>query len=179
MRLTIMRSLIVVALCFLIAIVQAQTPRESGIYMLNDNTLEQITSTVVGKAKPGGIMKNAVTMGLKGVDIKISIEGAKSDKRITSATPSFVFYGDDYKPDEYQLVLLESKDDHREAKVGKVGLLGRTKSAVDKNKTMKIKIAKAEDGGWTVSMDKPLAKGEYAFLLKTPAPERVWSFGID
>lgn len=168
-----------VAFCFLAIAVQAQTVRESGIYVRSGNSLEQITSTTVPKAKPSGLLKNAATMGIKGVDIKIAVDGARSERRIATNMPSFVFYGDDYKPAEYQLIMLESKDDRREAKTGKVGLFGRTKFAVDKKKVIKIKASKAEDGGWTVSTEKSLEKGEFAFLLKTAAPERIWSFGID
>jgi hypothetical protein len=153
--------------------------REPGIYIETDGTLTMVSSTVVDKASPGGVMANAASLGFKGVDIKSKIPGSKSDMRITSATPVFLFRGDQFKASEFVLVKVETKDDRREFKTGKVGLFGRTKSEVDKDAVVKVKSSKLEDTSWRVVPEKTLAPGEYAFIISTALPERVWSFGVD
>jgi hypothetical protein len=155
------------------------TSRESGIYIEIESKLVTISSTVIDKGSPSGVMANAASLGFKGVDIKSKIAGAQSELRIRSANPEFLFRGDSFKPNEYALVKMETKDERRELKTGKVGMFGRVKSEMDKDAMIKTRFSKVEDGLWRVSPEKALKAGEYAFVLATAVPERVWSFGIE
>ena len=161
----------------------AQSPpstTEPGIYAEIEGATTMISSTVVDKASPGGVMSNAASFGFKGIDIKATIAGSKSTMRLTAAKHSeFVFRGDSFKPNEYALVKLETKDDRRELKTGKVGMFGRTKSEVDKDAMVKVTFTKVEENLWKVAPAGALQPGEYAFVLSTALPERVWSFGVE
>ena len=152
---------------------------QPGIYLEIDGKVTMISSSVVTKGKPGGVVKNAATLGLKGVDIKSMIDGSKSEIRTKATSPAFLFRGDLFKPNDYALVSVEAKEDRRELKTGKVGLFGRVKSEVDKNDMVAVKLSKMEDGLWRVVPEKAMTTGEYAFVVATALPERVWSFGID
>ncbi len=65
------------------------------------------------------------------------------------------------------------KEDGRELKTGKVGLLGRTKSQMDKDALVKLRSEKVEDSLWRVVPEETVKASEYAFVVSAALPERV------
>lgn len=161
----------------------------------------RIDPTTTSQMKTSGVLGYALTGGLAGMGMKVTVSNASARVR-TSGQPTFFFYFDESRPNattstfmgasfaasspnEFTLVRLERKGDHRETKVGKVNIGGAKIGVMDKDR-IEFHYDTIRPGVFMVTPDRSMGTGEYGFLYTLPGAgmggamtARIFDFGVE
>lgn len=180
-------------------------PHPPGLYALVGRGASahmiKIDPTTISQMKTGGIIGYALTGGIASMSMKVSITNQSARVR-TASQPIFYFFFDDSRPganassflgttflasspNEFNLIHLNRKGDHREAKVGKVNLGGAKVGVMDKDR-IEFRYDTVRPGVFRVMPNETLEGGEYGFLYSLggngiggAASSRIFDFGVD
>jgi len=180
-------------------------PHPSGLYALvgrgTGAKMVRIDPTTTSQMKTSGILGYALTYGLAGMGMKVTVSNATARVR-TASQPTFYFYFDESRPgattssfmgsslgasspNEFTLVRLERKSDHRETKVGKINIGGAKVGVMDKDR-IGFRYDNIRPGVFMVTPSAPLDTGEYGFLYSLPGAgmggamtARIFDFGVE
>lgn len=173
-----------------------------GIYLLDargSGRMVRIDATVSNQTKLSNIWGYAFTSGIASMKTKTIIPNAVARARATSQRPVFYFYftqtgplanisqfGSAFtamasSPNEFSLVKLEQKKDHREASIGTVGVFSGVKAGISDKARMSFSYEDVAPGVFKVTPDQPLAVGQYGFIHSvTPgAGARIFDFSVN
>jgi hypothetical protein len=159
-------------------------PHASGVYLLDSTAspsrMVRIDPTVSNQMKTSGTLGFAFSYGLAKMKMKAVIPNATARVQIASARPTFYFYFDQNpafanlgltggfgfamtSPNEFSLVRLEAKKDHREAAVGAFNIGGAQIGVQDKARSG-FTYSDVAPGVFKVEVTQDLPPGEYGFL---------------
>lgn len=182
-----------------------KVPHPPGLYALVGRGASahmiKIDPTTTSQMKTGGVIGYALTGGIASMSMKVSITNQTARVR-TATQPIFYFFFDDSRPganastflgttflasspNEFNLIHLNRKGDHREAKVGKVNLGGAKVGVMDKDR-IEFSYDTVRPGVFRVTPNEALEGGEYGFLYSLggngiggAASSRIFDFGVD
>jgi len=149
----------------------------SGVYTMSATAPVRISSSRVEEI---GLSKMGVLKmkGMGKAETKSKIEGPSA---VVRTTGSCEFYFKSFDPEDFDLVKLDQKDDSREYVSGTEVGGGRAKIrrakatvGVPKKDRIEFTVTPVDDDVFRVVVDKPLGKGEYAFV-----GDKVYTFGVD
>lgn len=180
-------------------------PHPPGLYALvrrgSAAQMVRIDPTSTSQMKTGGVLGYALTGGLAGMSMKVAITNQSARVR-TSLQPTFYFFFDESRagansssfmgasfaassPNEFSLVQLDQKGDHRETKVGKVNIGGAKVGVMDRDR-VEFRYDAIRPGVFMVTPVSPLRSGEYGFLYSLPGAgmggamtARIFDFGAE
>ena len=179
-----------------------KSPHDAGIYWLAKEKRNQpmipLEPSVYSQGKTGGMFGAAMTGGLAKAKWKAVVQGGRATLRISEPLPEFWFYfeekshglsnsgfrGGASSPNEFVLVKIEHKGDHRELVVGEIGALGASSGTRSKD-TIPLDFVKVSPGAYKVKPNQPLARGEYCFFYAGTnmaigmAGGKLFDFGVD
>ncbi|MBX9885325.1 MAG: hypothetical protein K2X68_10170 [Novosphingobium sp.] len=160
-------------------------PHPPGVYMLVEaaNKVIRIDPTATNQAKTGGILGYAFTGGLASASVKASIQNTSARVHSQGPKPQFFFFFDESNPqansgpqtwasgtaatvtspNEFTLIRLTQKGDHREARVGSMNIAGAKSGVMDKDR-IPFEYTMVRPGVFRVQVSAPLASGEYGFI---------------
>ncbi len=168
-------------------------PHDPGIYMMfpaRDG--ERARLVLVERAGPdrrktGNIFASAITYGIVKMKTVAEISGPHAPLRTTDAKPEFYMYfppvgnlgaGNNVtSPEQFTLLALDDKKDHREMTVLKSGFTGAS-FGNDEKMTVRFNAEKIRPYAYRVAPDVELKPGEYAFVA-APGSVMVFDFGVD
>jgi hypothetical protein len=161
----------------------------------------RIDPTTTSQMKTSGILGYALTAGIASMGMKVTVSNSSARVR-TSPQPTFYFFFDESRPNansssfmgaslaasspnEFNLVQLERKGDHRETKVGKMNIGGAKMGVMDKDR-LQFRYDAIRPGVFRVTPAGPLGPGEYGFLysvggagLTGAMAGRIFDFGVE
>jgi len=143
-------------------------PPEVGVYWKDGGAFDLIPGFALTNEKVGGRAGAFFTNGLRGEHWDATIDGPTSKNVVKDRHPVFYIYvPDGNSASDYQLLLVNKKEDHREFQVGTFGGFTGGKSGVKKDKQI---VFTAEHVGirvYKLTLTSDLKPGEYAFFMGT------------
>ena len=180
-----------VAFC-LVNSMSAQSNR-IGVYYETDNGLEKIEPIRYTKTKTN-TLGAALSMGIASSSIK-KIYPGKSSQNIVSESPVFYFYYQEQvpfnqknkyymfyasdTPGDVVLAKFKQKRKTRELSVGKINAYSGLTVGTAGDLGVNVEYDEVEDGVSRVQFDKPIANGEYCFLLNEPDGVGAYMYVFD
>lgn len=177
----------------------------SGLYILENQPdspkMERMDPLSANQIKTGGIIGYALTSGIASMSIKVAIPN-ESAKIKANANPVFYFFFDSSQPNgtngsflgstfgasspgEFSLVVLTSKGDRREARVGSMNITGTKMGVMDKDRVT-FDYTTVRPGVYKVTVSHPLMPGEYGFLysisgasVRGATDSRIFDFSVN
>lgn len=164
-----------------------KAPHAPGIYMLDESAtpakMVRIDPAALSQMKTGGMLGYAFTGGIAKIKMNMVLPGASARIHTGAIRPTFYFYlgqGSGVpgmpnmywmglpglspsSPNEFSFIRFDTKKDHREASVGRVGIGGMA-TGVQDNQRMTLSYADVRPGVFSVTPSSDLAPGEYAFV---------------
>jgi hypothetical protein len=142
--------------------------------------------------KTANVAAFAFTYGIAKAKLKAEIPGARAATRSMEARPVFYFYFPDMNglgsfggsdmitsPNQFSLLGLEAKKDHRETQIARVGFAS-AQTGSDEKKQIPFSSERIKSGVYKLTMKESLKPGEYAFIMATrgaSAPIGAWGGG--
>jgi hypothetical protein len=179
-------------------------PHSPGIYMLDDRGAGQmlrIDATVSNQTKTSNILGYAFTYGLSSAKLKTVIPNATARLQTNSRHPVFYFYlnqsnplasltdfstgftASASSPNEFSLVRLQKKGDHREAVIGSLGFAS-AKSGISDKARVAFTYNDIAPGVFKVASSTDLEPGEYGFVYSvstgagSASVARIFDFSV-
>ena len=159
-------------------------PHASGVYLLQnwmpEPKMAGINATISTQTKTGGFLGYALTGGIASMSFKAVVPGPTAKMASNDPRPTFYFYFDQSSsgsnsaiwsagavtsPGEFSLIKFDVKKDRREVKVGKFNIGGAKAGVMDKDR-IPFTSVEIRPGVFEVRPDRPLAGGEYGFLVQ-------------
>ena len=155
--------------------------RPAGIYLLTGGQLTRIEFNVSGQTKTDGFLASALTYGIAKISTKVVLQGANARVRTNDPNPTFYFILTDGRarstvssfddqnsgpssPNDFSLIRMERKKASREARTGSANVGGVQSGVVSKDR-LDFSYDEVRSGIFTVKPSKPLAPGEYTFVM--------------
>jgi len=179
-------------------------PHSPGIYMLDPRGAGQmlrIDATVSNQTKTSNILGYAFTYGLSSAKLKTVIPNGTARLQSSSRQPVFYFYfnqsnplasltdfstgftANASSPNEFSLVHLQKKGDHREAVIGSLGFAS-AKSGISDKARVAFTYNDVAPGVFKVTPTIDLEPGEYGFVYSvstgagSAAVARIFDFSV-
>ena len=178
----------------------APLPQESGIYVVAAGAQpDRLEPAVYSAGKVTGQVLSALTSGLASQKEKAIVSGAHAAIRFTDANAEFYFvfenksaslsnsnqwWGSLSSPNEFTLVRLDERGDHREVTTASVGAF-ENRAGTDEKAVISFTFTRLKAGVYRVIPRAPLLPGEYAFFpasvggAGTAGANRLFDFGVD
>ena len=178
-------------------------PHDVGVYLMTtapDGKRKMVFVSQAGEqsTKTSSLMAAAFSFGAKKAKVKAELPGPRAATRTTDARPVFYMYfppvsslggygGTDLitSPNQFSLLSLEIKNDHRETVFAKVGL-GSATVGSDEKKVALFTSDRIRSGMYKVTPAQDLRPGEYAFISATRGAGSatgttvvIYDFGVD
>jgi hypothetical protein len=173
-----------------------------GIYLLDargQGRMVRIDATVSNQTKLSNIWGYAFTSGIASMKTKTVIPNPSARVQATSQRPVFYFYftqtgplanvsqfGSAFSamassPNEFSLVRLEQKKDHREASIGTVGVFSGVKAGISDKARVSFSYEDVAPGVFKVTPDQALSIGQYGFIHSTTpgSGARIFDFSVN
>lgn len=170
--------------------------REPGIYLLENGKVTAIEPTIYSGTK-ASFLGSALTYGIKKSKIRAVVRGKSANLQIKSPRPEFYFifsreYGNSgatmaggfagyaaTSPAEFMMVVMNVKDNSREAILGEVGAFSASTGAPDKY-VREYSFEKIKPGVYKVVPKADLAPGEYGFYYAGAggAASKIFDFSV-
>jgi hypothetical protein len=173
-----------------------------GIYLLDPRDggqMRRIDATVSNQTKTSNILGYAFTYGLSSAKVKTVIPNAYARVHAIGRHPTFYFFFNqtsslasltDFSsgfsigassPNEFSLIRLEQKGDHREAVVGSLGFAS-AKSGISDKERVSFSYEDVAPGVFKVTPSRDLAPGEYGFAYSASGSAhsaRIFDFSVN
>jgi len=174
-----------------------------GVYLMTttpDGKRKMVFVNQAGEesTKTSGMLGAAFSFGLSKGKMKADIPGPRAAARSTDARPVFYMYfpavsslggygGTDLitSPNQFSLLSLDIKNDHRETIFAKMGLGGATVGS-DEKKVVLFSSDRIRSGMYKITPTQDLKPGEYAFISATRGAGSatgttvvIYDFGVD
>ena len=161
-------------------------PHDSGIYLFTSKDTQQIMIALERAATQGtktGVLGAAFTYGLVKGKTRAVIPGPHASIRTGDQRPIFYFYFEEKSaglgkagfgaqtvsnPNQFSLVKLEVKKDHRETVIGTIGF-GSASSGTDSKSMIAFKADRLRPGAYRVVPTANMEPGEYCFMSPSAA----------
>jgi len=177
-------------------------PHSPGIYMLDPRGAGQMTridATVSNQTKTSNVLGFAFTYGLSSAKLKTVIPNATARVQAVGRRPTFYFFFNqsstlaslsDFStglslsassPNEFSLIRLQQKGDHREAVIGSVGFAS-AKSGISDKARVAFSYDDVAPGIYKVTPSTDLPPGQYGFVYSVSgsgSAARIFDFSID
>jgi len=172
------------------------SPHQAGVYFVKDGKMLAIDPGAFQGEKHTGMLKMMATQGFAKMREKAVLRDAHAPTQIADPNPTFYFYfgkedtapvmsfsPEPKSPREYQLVKLEVTKEDRLLETMEAGMTGSNANATTKS-AVKFSYSKIAASAYKVTLDTPMAPGEYCFFagggaMGGVAPMgRVYDFGI-
>jgi hypothetical protein len=154
---------------------------EVGVYVLYKDKLIFMEPEIV-TTRTAGTFVSAMTSGIASAKVKGSIKNPQSPLQVSGDLEFTIRCLEGTSAQEYQLLLLESKKDHREFEALRVNI-GGAKSGADKN-AIELKFDRVAPRTYKVKLTN-LKPGEYGFLApgavgsaNTASSGKIFTFGV-
>jgi hypothetical protein len=176
-------------------------PHSPGIYVLDprgSGQMLKIDPTVSNQTKTSNILGYAFTYGLSSAKLKTVIPNPSARVHAFGTHPSFYFFFNqssalasiaDFStgfsaaatsPNEFSLVRLQQKGDHREAVIGSLGFAS-AKSGISDKARMAFTYDEVAPGVFKVTPSVDLQPGEYGFVYSVTGSTtiaRIFDFSV-
>jgi hypothetical protein len=179
-------------------------PHAPGIYVLDargNARMIRIDPTVSNQTKTSNILGYAFTYGLSSAKLKTVIPNATARVQAIGSRPTFYFYFNqssvlaslaDFStgfsasassPNEFSLVHLQKKGDHREAVIGSLGFAS-AKSGISDKARVAFTYDDVAPGVFKVTPSADLQPGEYGFVYSvstgvgSASVARIFDFSV-
>ena len=179
-------------------------PHDVGVYLMTTAPGGKRKMVFVSQAgeestKTSSMLAAAFSFGAKKAKMKAELAGPRAAVRVTDARPVFYMYfppvsslggyggGPDLitSPNQFSLLSLEIKADHRETTFAKVGF-GSVSMGSDEKKVALFSSDRVRSGMYKVTPTQDLRPGEYAFISATRGAGSatgttvvIYDFGVD
>lgn len=177
-------------------------PHSAGIYLLDPRgagRMDRIDATVSNQTKTSNILGYAFTYGLSSAKVKTVIPNPTARVHAVGTHPVFYFFFNqsnvlasltDFStgftasassPNEFSLIRLEKKKDHREAVVGSVAFAS-VKSGISDKARIAFTYDDVAPGVFKVTPTMDLPPGEYGFIYSVNGSDksaRIFDFSVD
>lgn len=177
-------------------------PHSPGIYLFDgrgSGRMDRIDATVSNQTKTSNILGYALTYGLSSAKVKTVIPNPTARVQAVSTRPVFYFFFNqsnvlasltDFStgftasassPNEFSLIRLEKKRDHREAVVGSVAFAS-VKSGISDKARIPFTYDDVAPGVFKVTPSMDLPAGEYGFVYSVNGSNksaRIFDFSVD
>jgi hypothetical protein len=179
------------------------SPHDVGVYLMTTGPDGKPRMTFIDRAGEAGVKTAnvagmAFTYGIAKAKLKAEIPGTHAPTRTPDARPVFYMYfpemsglgsfgGTDMisSPNQFSLLLLEVKKDHRETEIAKMGFASSNVGA-DQKRSYLFTSQRIKSGMYKVTPNEDLRLGEYAFLMATQGAGKatgtqvvIYDFGVD
>lgn len=176
-------------------------PHSPGIYLLDTRgsaRMDRIDATVSNQTKTSNILGYAFTYGLSSAKVKTVIPNPTARVQAVGIRPVFYFFFNqsnalasltDFStaftatatsPNEFSLIRLEKKKDHREAVVGSVAFAS-VKSGISDKARIPFTYDDVAPGVFKVTPTMDLPPGEYGFVYSVNGSDksaRIFDFSV-
>lgn len=175
----------------------------AGLYLLDETAsatrMVKVDASVQSQMKMGNTLGYAFSYGLSPITMKISIQGESAHVRSAAKQPTFYLFlaaeaanratVNPYSliangailmassPNEFSLIRLTPKSGHRESKVGNFSITGTQMGVMDKDR-ITFDYKQIREGVYKVTVNAPMASGEYAFLKSGALVGNLFDFSI-
>lgn len=164
--------------------------------------LIELDPSIYSSGKVGSGLGTALTYGISKTKSRSIISGSNANLQLSEKQPEFFFYffnpesnqnvrpgmndlfSNASSPNEFFLVKLEQGKNSREVVTGSAGI-GGSSVGVDEKFRVPFRYEKLGQGVYRVYFEKPLIKGEYAFMYAgaisangTSALQKAYDFGV-
>lgn len=170
---------------------------DSGVYIFRDGKMLAIDAAMFSGDKGTNPLKTIASQGFAKNRQKAVLKGAHAANQLTDANPVFYFYFDKddtggslmqmtpepKSPKEYLLVKLEVTKNERLLETMETGMTGSDMNAISKF-AVKFTYTKIGPGTYKMTVDQPLAAGEYCFIQgggtmgAMATNGHIWDFGF-
>jgi len=179
------------------------SPHDIGVYLLAAGPDGKPKMTFIDRAGEAGVKTAnvagmAFSYGIAKAKLKAEIPGEHAPTRTSDLRPVFYMYfpemsslgsfgGTDMisSPNQFSLLLLEDKKDHRETQIAKMGFASANVGS-DQKRSFLFTSQRIKSGMYKVTPNEDLKLGEYAFLMATEGAARatgtqvvIYDFGVD
>lgn len=179
------------------------SPHDIGVYLMTRTPEGRPKMVFIDRAgeagvKTANVVGAAFSYGIAKAKLKAEIPGAHAPTRTSESRPIFYMYfpemsslgsfgGTDMisSPNQFSLLLLEEKKDHRETQVAKMGF-GSANVGTDQKRSYLFTAQRVKSGMYKVTPNEDLKVGEYAFLMATEGAGKatgtqvvIYDFGVD
>lgn len=179
------------------------TKHDVGVYVMtttHDGKPKMIFIDRAGEAgvKTADLAGAAFSYGIAKAKLKAEIPGPHAQTRVFEPRPVFYMYfpelsgiggfgGTDMisSPNQFTLLRLEEKKEHRETQIAKVGLYSSDVGA-DEKREIPFTSERIRSGMYKLTLKQDLTQGEYAFIMATQGAGKatgttvvIYDFGID
>lgn len=177
-------------------------PHSAGIYVLDPRgagKMTRIDATVSNQTKTSNILGYAFTYGLSSAKVKTVIPNSTARVQTAGSRPVFYFFFNQSNPlasltdfstgftasatspNEFSLIRLEKKKDHREAVVGSVAFAS-VKSGISDKARIAFSYDDVAPGVFKVTPSMDLPPGEYGFVYSVNGSDksaRIFDFSVN
>jgi hypothetical protein len=180
-------------------------PHSPGIYLLDERVgaMVRLNATSSNQVKTSNYWGFALTAGLSSMKKKLVIPNTSARIQVLDRRPTFYFYFGKAgmladlagfnsnvavsatSPNEFSLVRLEQKQDHREVAVGSINIISRVKSGVSDKARVPFTYDEIAPGVFRVTPGAYLEPGEYGFVSSVVAGAdrdviaRIFDFSVN
>jgi hypothetical protein len=179
------------------------TKHDVGVYVMTttrDGKPKMIFIDRAGEAgvKTANVAAFAFTYGIAKAKLKAEIPGPHAQTRVSENRPVFYMYFPEMSsigsfggtnmissPNQFTLLGLEAKKDHRETQIAKMGFASQNVGADEKREIL-FTSERIHSGMYRVTPKADLAAGEYAFIMATQGAGAatgttvvIYDFGIE
>jgi hypothetical protein len=156
---------------------------EVGVYFMEEGNLKPLPAEVI-KQRGTSPFKLMATGGFRGVKTSGTVVGGKSSLQLAGhAIVLVIRCPQGMTADEYQVLILDAKKDHREFMMGKMGFLRGPSSGADSKDIVNAKFEKIAPNTYKATTLTELKAGEYG-VYGSPAggppgsSGKLYTFGI-
>jgi hypothetical protein len=143
-------------------------PPEVGVYWKDGQSFDLIPGFALTSEKVGGRAGMYLTNGFRSEHWDATIDGPTSKNIVKDRHPTFYIYvPDGNSAEDYVLVSVNKKEDHREFQVGSFGGFTQGKSGVKKDKEVPFTAEHVGIRYYKITLQNDLKPGEYAFFMGT------------
>jgi hypothetical protein len=143
-------------------------PPEVGVYWKDGANFVLIQGRALDQMKVGGRAGSYFTDGMRNQHWDAVVEGPHSANIVKERRPTFYFYvPDGNDAQDYVLLVMNQKSDHREFQVGSFGGVTGGKSGVKKDKVLDFQAVHVGIRTYKITLPVDLKPGEYGFFMGT------------
>jgi hypothetical protein len=174
-----------------------------GVYLMTTTHEGRPKMVFIERAGEAGVKSAdvaafAFTYGIAKAKLKAEIPGQRATTRAMDSRPVFYMYFPDMNglgsfggsdmitsPNQFSLLGLEIKKDHRETQIAKMGFASQ-ETGSDEKRQIQFSSERIKSGVYKLSMKQSLKPGEYAFIMATKGAGNatgssvvIYDFGVD
>lgn len=143
-------------------------PKEVGVYWKNGTRFVFIEGQNVSQGKIGGRAAHYFSYGIASKHWNAVVNGAEAKNKVKDNRPALYLYvAENSGPQDYVLVRLDKKSDHREFEVGKIGGWGGGKAGTKEGKLQGFEYERIASRTYRLSLVEDLKPGEYGLFYQS------------